>query len=147
MNYILTVLSGIKVKLLVGVVLILATLLTSSLVVNHFQNNKYLDLVQTNATTLVINTGLSSTITSLRQEIKTMPDKHITTVKDIDMELCKGLLGVKDILNLPPTTVLDVYPVNPNSKEAIQNGKKNEKPYVDIDAPLPPSLIKLLNEE
>jgi len=90
-----------------------------------------------------VNTGLNTTISALQKEIREMPDRNIATVKDIDMELCKGLLGVKDVLNLPSTTVLDVYPVNPDTKEV----KKNEKPYVDIDAPLPPDLLKLLNDD
>lgn len=65
-----------------------------------------------------------------------MPNKNIETVKSIDRELCNGLQSVKEVLNLPST-------VKPESKEVVHN----EKEIVDIDAPLPPDLVKLLNED
>lgn len=140
---IFSILEPIKTKLMVGVIVVLTTLLASSLFVNHYKNEQYLSLVQSNAATLVVNSGLTTTVKDLREQLKNVPNNTADVVKGIDMELCKGLLDVKDILNLPPTTVLDVYPTDPNSKEV----EKNEKAYVDIDAPLPPSLVKLLNED
>ena len=121
--------------------MILTTLLASSAIAYHFKNNEYLELVKSNSEITLMNSGLTASVMDLRKQIREMPDKIVPTVRDIDMELCKGLLGVKDILNLPPTTVLDVYPRNPADKEV----KKNEKPFVDIDAPLPPDLLKLLD--
>lgn len=132
------VLSAVKGKVLAGAILVLVTLLSTSVALNCYQQSVHTDMVEQHAQTVMMNDSLVSSNKSLRDQLKELP-KQLDTVKSIDMELCRGLLDVKDVLNLPAISITDTQ----ESKE----DEKNEKAYVDIDAPLPPALVKLLNED
>lgn len=140
MNFLFNALSAIKGKILAGVVIVLVTLLSTSVALNYYQHSEHTKLVEQHAQIVMMNDSLVSSNNSLRKDLKELPNKYISTVKSIDMELCRGLLDVKDILNLPVTEITEV-------QHNEQEGKKNEKAYVDIDAPLPPNLVKLLNDD
>lgn len=96
------------------------------------------EAVAANITLSLVNTSLNLAITSLKEEIESMPNKHIDLAKDIEKELCNGKSSIDQIINLksasPATT----------TSSPQQGGNNSEKSYVDIDGKLPPDLLRLL---
>lgn len=96
------------------------------------------EAVAANITLSLVNTSLNLAITSLKEEIEKMPNKHIDLAKDVEKELCKGKSSIDQIINLKvdaPTT---------GTSAPQQGGNNIEKSYVDIDGKLPPDLLRLL---
>jgi hypothetical protein len=74
-----------------------------------------------------LNQRLISENTKLLDEIKTMPEKQIEIVKQVDKEICNGVVKVESIKNLPTKRV-----------------DNDEAHTADIDDRLPDDLIRLL---
>lgn len=99
------------------------------------------EAVAANITLSLVNTSLNLAITSLKEEIESMTNKHIELVKDVEKELCKGRSSIDQIINLKnlksaAPTIVTLAPQ--------QGGNNSEKSYVDIDGKLPPDLLRLL---
>lgn len=96
------------------------------------------EAVVANITLSLVNTSLNLAITSLKEEIEKMPNKHIELVKDVEKELCKGESSTEQVMNLKTAT--------PTTETLAhqQGGNNSEKAYVDIDGKLPPDLLRLL---
>lgn len=100
--------------------------------------NELKEAVAANITLSLVNTSLNLAITSLKEEIESMPNKHIELVKDVEKELCKGKSSIDQIINLKSAA--------PTTETLVpqQGGNNSEKSYVDIDGKLPPDLLRLL---
>lgn len=94
--------------------------------------------VAANITLTLVNTSLNLAITSLKEEVESMPNKHIELVKDIEKELCKGKSSIGQVMYLKNAT--------PTTETLVpqKGGNNSEKSYVDIDGKLPPDLLRLL---
>lgn len=93
------------------------------------------EAVAANITLSLVNTSLNLAITSLKEEIEKMPNKHIELVKDVEKELCKGKSSIDQVINLKSAA-----PTSPPQ----QGGNNSEKFYVDIDGKLPLDLLRML---
>lgn len=91
-----------------------------------------------NITLSLVNTSLNLAITSLKDEIESMPNKHIDLAKDIEKELCNGKSSTEQVMSLKAATPTIV------TLAPQQGGNNSEKSYVDIDGKLPPDLLRLL---
>lgn len=96
------------------------------------------EAVAANITLSLVNTSLNLAITSLKEEIESMPNKHIELVKDVEKELCKGKSSIEQVMSLKTATPTIV------TLAPQQGGNNSEKSYVDIDGKLPPDLLRLL---
>lgn len=96
------------------------------------------EAVAANITLSLVNTSLNLAITSLKEEIKSMTNKHIELVKDVEKELCKGKSSTEQVMSLKTATPTIV------TLAPQQGGNNSEKSYVDIDGKLPPDLLRLL---
>lgn len=132
-------LGKITSKALWIVILILTALLTTSLILNRYQDVKMKDLIQSENTFRLINVGLNQAISDLSEEVKKRPNEVITVVRDMGIELCKGQSQIDGIINLPATQVKAKQLPLGSKEEQV-----NEKEYVDIDAPFDPNFIRLL---
>lgn len=124
---------------MIGVFVVTFVLLLGAL---YWQDTKLEDtrkeleeVVAANITLSLVNTSLNLAITSLKEEIESMPNKHIELVKGVEKELCNGKSSTEQVMNLKTTT--------PTSAPQ-QGGNNSEKSYVDIDGKLPPDLLRLL---
>lgn len=124
---------------MIGVFVVTVVLLLGAL---YWQDTKLEDTrkeleeaVAANITLSLVNTSLNLAITSIKEEIEKMPNKHIELVKDVEKELCKGKSSIDQIINLKSAA--------PTSSPQ-QGGNNSEKSYVDIDGRLPPDLLRLL---
>ena len=128
----MNLISTIKSKGLSILCVILATLLTVS-ILSYNSNKKELINVQSQLLKHVqLNERLSEQNLSLAEEIKNKPKEYITITKEADKKLCDGLLVQHSINSLPSKV----------KKEAVN--ENNVQNTADIDDRLPADLIQLL---
>ena len=122
-------------KALTVVFAALMTLLASSLVLNYYTYKAYDNaIVEVNKLAL-INVSLNQAISSLQEEVTKRPTEYITITREVESELCKGKAAVDKVLTF----------TNPVKSTKEKGGTGDEtKVYVDIDAELPPDLLRLL---
>jgi len=111
--------------------IVLATLLTASVISGKY-DREALDTAQVKLMEHVtLNKRLSEQNLELANEIKNKPKEYITIVKDIDKEVCNGVVkqqAINELLSSKKETV---------NEDAKQN-------TADIDDRLPNDLLKLL---
>lgn len=123
------ILATLKSKGLSILCIVLATLLTASVISGKY-DRQALDTAQEKLMEHVtLNKRLSEQNLELANEIKNKPAQYITITKDVDKEVCNGVVRQTMIQSLPIT----------KKKEAV-----NEEITADIDDRLPNDLIKLL---
>jgi len=118
----------------------LLSLLLASVYLNKHQQSEINDITKTSSEVYLINVGLNKTITDLRQELIDGPKEYIQITKDVQNEICTAKYSADAILSILPSQAPLINPVT-QTKEVLTNEKKSA---VDIDAPLPDELVRLL---
>jgi hypothetical protein len=113
----------------------LLTLLLASVYLNKSQDREIKNITKKSSEVYLVNVQLNKTIVDLRQELIDSPKEYIQITKDVQNEICTAKYSAESILSLPPINTAT------QSKEVITNEKKST---VDIDAPLPDELVRLL---
>lgn len=142
MNFLSTILKGLTA----GITGILAAsygyiiagllaLLLASVYLNKSQDKEIKDITKKSSEVYLVNVQLNKTITDLRQELIDSPKEYIQITKDVQNEICTAKYSAESILSIPPINTVT------QTKEVITNEKKS---VVDIDAPLPDELVRLL---
>ena len=120
----------IKSKFQTVLCIVLATLLTASYLSGSSDRTELEQVSKKLTEHVQLNERLSEQNLLLAEEAKTRPEKIITVVKEVDKEVCNGIVRQQLINNLPTKIP---------SKEVV-----DEKTVADIDDRLPDNLIKLL---
>lgn len=124
MNLILTTL---KSKAQTAMCVILATLLVTCYLTHRGDSEELTRLSEKLTEHVQLNSRLSEQNLELAKEIKTKPAEYITLVKEVDREVCNGIVKQNLIDSIPS-----------------ERGSGNEKTTADVDDRLPSSLLKLL---
>jgi ABC-type iron transport system FetAB permease component len=123
MNLIATVKSKAQTLLCV----ILATLLTVSYLSHRGDDKELTALTEKLTEHVQLNNRLSEQNLALASELKTKPIEFITITKEVDKEVCNGIVK-QNLINAIPS----------------KKGSINEETTADIDDKLPTDLLKLL---
>lgn len=119
---------------------ILATALVITLLFSWNQSTE-VDSLRSDVITLTAQVkSKQALIDEQKKEIAEMPKRYIETTRAIDKEICLGLNQIDRVMSMSAEY---------NTPDApVQEVLKYEKPNIsNIDAKLPPDLIKLLNED
>lgn len=123
----MNIITYVKGKLTTIIIVSLVVLLSVSYVSGKMDRTSLVKVSNELLTQTQLNQRLISENTKLLDELKTMPEKQIEIVKQVDREICNGVVKVEAINNLPTKRV-----------------DNNETHTADIDDRLPDDLIKLL---
>lgn len=126
MNALITTL---KSKVQTILCIILATLLTVSYLSGKADRTELRQVSDKLTEHVLLNERLSKQNLELAQELKDKPAEYITIVKEVDRQVCTGLVKQQIINSLPKKEVANVA---------------NEKNIADIDDRLPDNIIQLL---
>jgi hypothetical protein len=113
----------------------LIALLLASVSLNKHQQSEIKNITKKSSEVYLVNVQLNKTIADLRQELIDSPKEYIQITKDVQNEICTAKYSADSILSLPPISTTT------QQKEVITNEKNSA---VDIDAPLPDELVRLL---
>jgi hypothetical protein len=106
---------------------ILATLLTVSYLSHRGDDKELTALTEKLTEHVQLNNRLSEQNLALASELKTKPIEFITITKEVDKEVCNGIVK-QNLINAIPS----------------KKGSINEETTADIDDKLPTDLLKLL---
>lgn len=120
-------LATIKSKALNILCIVLTTLLIASYMSGKADREELSSVSEKLVKHVQLNERLSSQNLALVEEIKNKPTEYITITKEVDKEVCNGVVKQNMINSLP------------SKKEVV-----NEETTADIDDRLPDNLLKLL---
>lgn len=118
----------------------LLALLLASVYLNKHQQSEINDITKKSSEVSLINIQLNKTITDLRQELIDSPKEYIQITRDVQNAICTAKYSADSILSILPSQAPLINPVT-QTKEVLISEKKS---VVDIDAPLPDELVRLL---
>lgn len=124
------ILAGLKSKGLSILCIVLVTLLTASYLSGKSVREELKGVSEKLVEHVQLNKRLSDQNLELAEEIRTRPTEYITITKEVDRNICNGVVQQELINSLPST-----------KKGAIDEKKQD---VANIDDRLPTDLIKLL---